>query len=148
MKALFRKSLNRSLDPKARLMLPPEYRDVITSSSEEGHFVLTSFYGRLVGYTLADWEKNVDQFSHLKFPSAKLSHFISKVLGLAEEVTLDAQGRVRIPGPLLRAGNLHKDVVVVGLGRKFEIWDQERFEALETEDVAEELASSGIDISL
>lgn len=129
-------------------MLPPEYRDVITSTSAEGQFVLTSFYGRLVGYTLPDWEKNVEQFSHLKFPSLKLSHFISKVLGLAEEVSPDAQGRIRIPQPLMRAGNLSKDVVLVGLGRKFEIWDQERFEALEQEDVAEELANSGIDISL
>ena len=146
--ALFRKSQNRSLDPKGRLMLPVEYREAILSCTPEGTFVITGFYGRLVAYILSDWEKNVEQLSRVKNPSMKLSRFMSKVLGLAEEVTPDAQGRVRIPQPLMREAGLAKDVVLVGMGRKFEIWDQERFEALELEDVSDELASGGIDISL
>lgn len=148
MNTLFRKSLHRSLDPKGRLMLPPEYRDAVASTSTEGVFVLTGFYGRLVGYTVPDWERNVDQLSGVKLPSLKLSRFISKVLGLAEEIAADAQGRVRIPQPLMREAGLVKDVVLVGLGRKFEVWDQARFEALELEDVSDELAAGGIDISL
>lgn len=145
---LFRKSLHRSLDPKGRLMLPPEYRDAVASTSAEGVFVLTGFYGRLVGYTVPDWEHNVEQLSSVKLPSLKLSRFMSKVLGLAEEVAIDAQGRVRIPQPLIHEAGLVKDAVLVGLGRKFEIWDQTRFEALELEDVSDELAAGGIDISL
>lgn len=110
--------------------------------------MLTGFYGRLVAYTVPHWEKNVDQFSRVKFPTMQLSHFISKFLGLAEEVCADAQGRIRIPQPLMRAANLQKDVVIIGLGHKFEIWDQQRFEAIELEDVSEALAKSGIDILL
>lgn len=138
----------RSLDTKSRLMLPQEYREAILSTSPEGFFVLTSFYGRIVAYTISDWEKKVEQFSTIKFPSMKLSHFISKVLGLAEQMTCDNQGRIRLSQPLIRAAGLKKDVVVVGLGNRFEIWDQDRFEALELEDVSSELAASGVEISL
>ena len=146
--SLFRKSQHRSLDPKGRLMLPVEYRESLTAHAPEGAFVLTSFYKRLVAYTVSDWEKTLEQFSKVKNPSMKLSFFMSKVVGLAEEVTPDPQGRIRIPQPLMREAGLLKDVVLVGMGHKFEIWDQARFEALEVEDVAGELASAGVDISL
>lgn len=168
---LFRKSQNRSLDPKGRLMLPVEYREALlacasadssvessttgmelapspNARADAAAFVLTGFYGRLVAYTLKDWEKNVEQLSRIRNPSMKLSRFMSKVMGLAEEVALDSQGRIRIPQPLMREAGLVKDAVLVGMGRKFEIWDQARFEALELEDVADELAAGGIDISL
>jgi len=148
MKKAFNKSIMRSLDTKSRLMLPQEYRDVILSTSDAGLFVLTSFYGRIVAYSIGDWEKKVEQFSTIKFPSMSLSHFMSKVLGLAEQMTCDKQGRIRITQPLIRAAGLKKDIVIVGLGSKFEIWDQEIFESLELEDVSAELAASGVEISL
>lgn len=148
MKEAFHKSIIRSLDIKSRLMLPQEYRDVILSTSSEGFFVLTSFYGRIVAYKMPDWEEKIVQFSAIKFPSMKLSHFISRILGLAEQMSCDNQGRIRISQPLIRAAGLKKEVVIVGLGNKFEIWDQERFEALELEDISSELAASGVEISL
>lgn len=145
---LFRKSQYRSLDPKGRLMLPPEYREALAALSPEGGFVLTGDQGRLVAYTPADWEDTREKLARIKRPSLQLSRFMSKILGLAEEMIPDAQGRVRLSQPLMRAAGLTKDVVLVGMGWKFEIWDQARFEALETEDVSAELESLGIDISL
>ena len=60
----------------------------------------------------------------------------------------DAQGRVRIPQSLMREAGLQKDVMLVGMLSKFEIWDQTRFDALTLEDVSDELAASGVTISL
>lgn len=146
--SIFRKSHYRSLDPKGRLMLPPEYREALASSSATGSFVLTGYQGKIVAYTPDDWEKTLEQFSQARKLSLSASRFRSKFLGLAEEVTLDAQGRVRISQPLMREAGIAKDVVLVGVLRNFEIWDQTRFEHLEPEDVSEELAASGIDIAL
>ena len=69
-------------------------------------------------------------------------------MGLAQELAPDPQGRVRIPQSLMREAGLQKDVMLVGMLNKFEIWDQNRFDALQLEDVSEELAASGVDISL
>lgn len=153
MQKLFTKSLSRSLDPKGRLMLPPEYREalcagLVNGEDGAGTFWLTAFYGRLVAYLPEDWNAVTVQLSRIRIPSPRLSHFKTKVMGLAQELTPDPQGRVRIPQSLMREAGLQKDVMLVGMLNKFEIWDQNRFDALQLEDVSEELATSGVDISL
>ena len=136
-------------------MLPPEYREALCAGSAAGEddestgtFWLTAFYGRLVAYLPADWDAVTEQLSRIRIPSPKLSHFKTNVMGLAQELTPDPQGRVRIPQALMREAGLQKDVMLVGMLNKFEIWDQKRFDALQLEDVSEELAASGVDISL
>ncbi len=125
-------------------MLPVEYRETLAACSASGGFVLTLIYDKLVAYMPDDWQALRNQLTSIKSPSVKLGNFITKTLGLAEELIPDAQGRVRIPQPLMRAGKLKKEIVLVGLDSKFEIWDQAAFEALETENVSEELAAFNV----
>ena len=85
----------------------------------------------------------------MSFRYKALSLFKSKVIGLAQFVTPDGQGRIRIPQPLLREAGLEKDGVLLGMYDKFEIWDQSRFEALSTDvDISEELDASQIELDL
>ncbi len=144
----FEKSHYRSLDAKGRIMLPVDYRDALSAISATGSFVLTGFHGRLVAYSPEAWQHTREQFSKIKNPSMGMRHFMSKVRGLAEELIPDGHGRIRIPQSLMREGGLVKDIVLVGMDSKFEIWDQGRFEGLVLEDVSEELAANNVDISL
>ena len=158
----FTGSFSRSLDSKGRLVLPPRFLEALACSDkplvqsdtdEEAQaatctFWLTAFYGRLVAYFPKDWEKIISQLSRTRFPSPRLANFKTRLIGLAQELVPDSQGRVRIPQSLMRAAKLHKDVVLVGMLDKFEIWDQDEFDALAEEDVSEELAASGVDIAL
>ena len=119
---LFRGQSYRSLDAKGRLMLPPEFRDALTASSTDG----------------------------LRNSSRKIRDFRRLVLGGAEDQSFDAQGRIRLSRAHVEYAGLEHDAVVVGQGDKFEIWDQARFKALlsqDFDDVADELAESGIDFS-
>lgn len=111
-------------------------------------FWLTSLYGRITGYFPEDWEQIAEQLCTIRTPSLKLSNFKTKLLGMAHELAPDSQGRVRIPQPLQREGDLIKDIVLVGIFDKFEIWNQTHFEAVPNEDVSEELTSYGIQIKL
>lgn len=133
-------------------MLPPEYREALCAEKGEGEevgaFWLTCFYGRLTAYLPAEWETVTEQLGRIRIPSPRLSHFKTKIMGLAQELIPDSQGRVRIPQSLMREAGLQKDVMLVGMLNKFEIWDQKRFDELQLEDVSEELAASGVDISL
>ena len=142
----------RTLDSKGRMILPPEYREALAADVQEGAevgFWLTGFYGRLVAYLPKNWEVIMGQLCKIPFTHVKLSHFKTKVLGLASFITFDGQGRVRIPQPLMREAGLGKDVILVGMADKFEIWDQQRFDnILTTEDMSEALASTGLEISL
>ncbi len=138
------KSAYRSLDAKGRLMLPVEYRETLAACSSSGGFVLTVIYDRLVAYMPDAWLALSDKLNSITSPSRGVGNFISKTLGLAEELTPDAQGRVRISQPLMRAGNIKKDIVLVGKNSKFEIWDQAEFEGLIVEDDSEELAALNV----
>ncbi len=142
----------RSLDTKGRLILPPEYRDGLSACSQDAEgqsFWLTGFYGRLVAYIPAQWDVITEQLSKIPFTNVKLSHFKSKVMGLAACLSPDVQGRVRIPQPLMREAGLEKEVVLVGMLDRFEIWDQKRFDDIMTnEDMSEALAATGLEISL
>ena len=142
----------RSLDTKGRFILPPEYREYLAEHAEEGEepcMWITGYYGKLVAYLPAAWNTIFEQLSKISFRYVKLSNFKSKVIGLAQCLTPDAQGRVRLSQALMREAGLTKDCVLVGMIDKFEIWDQQTFEALSTsEDISDELAATNLELDL
>lgn len=147
---LFRGQAYRNLDPKGRLMLPTEFREALLERSSEGRCVLTTYDGCIVGYPQPLWLDMEEKFSRLRNSSRKLRDFRRLVLGGAEEQELDQQGRVRLSRAHMKYAGLDHEVIVLGQGDKFEIWDQVTFKALldqNFDDVADELADSGIDFS-
>ena len=164
----FRGRSTRSLDPKGRLMLPPEFRESLVArahdgmegsdagagspSSEEPRFVLTTYDGCLVAFPWADWAELEAKFVRLPNPSPKVRAFRRLFIGGAEIQTLDAQGRIRLSQDHREYAGLDKDVVVLGLINRFELWNPSTLKASMNEqnlgDVTEELAASGIDFAL
>lgn len=148
--ALFTGSYFRSLDSKGRLLLPPSFLRAM-SASQEGEISsiwISSFYGRLSAYRPCAWNEIVRQLCKISLPSPSLANFKTKLIGLAEEMIPDSQGRIRLSRPLAREAGLEKDIVLVGMLDKFEIWSRSRFEALEDEDVSAELLANGLNINL
>jgi MraZ protein len=124
----FRGHAYRSLDPKGRLMLPGEFRDVILSSGGQARVVLTNFDGCVVGYSLPEWERIEESFHGINMLNRQLRDFQRFFISGALEVELDKQGRILIPPHLRTYAGLSREVALAGVGRKFEIWDLERFE--------------------
>lgn len=152
MSDFFSGTFYRTLDGKGRLSLPPVWLKALAAScaNQEPAFWLTSLYGRLTAYLPKDWENTVSQLCSIKVPNFKIANFKSRLIGLANEMRPDNQGRVLLSQPLCRAAGLGKNVVLVGLMNNFEIWDQGRFESLASDEteIGEELAALGIDIAL
>lgn len=132
-------------------MLPPEFRDIVVSQCQTGRFVLTTYDDCLVGFPLPGWEEFEDKLARLKTPSRKVRNFKRLVIGGAEEVVLDKQGRVQLSAAHREYAGLDREAVLVGQLGKFEVWAPERFRSVveqDFDDVSEELAESGIDIPL
>jgi len=110
-------------------MLPPEFRDEVFAQSSEGKLILTNFDDCVAAYPLPEWEIIEESFSKLNMASRKIRDFHRFFISGAVEVTLDKQGRILIPPHLRSYAGLQKDLILAGVGRKFEIWDQARFEA-------------------
>jgi MraZ protein len=116
--------------------------------------MLTNFDGCVVGYPMPEWEKIEESFRRVNVLDARLRNLQRFIISGAVEVVLDKQGRLLLPPHLRSYAGLDKDVVLAGVGHKFEIWDMARFEERRRQmeesfdsDMAS-LAESGIELRL
>jgi MraZ protein len=135
-------------------MLPPEFRDVVLAGDVSGRVVLTRFDNCVYGYAQADWDHIIKDFQHLNLTRPDMRRFQRFFLGGAMQVVLDKQGRILVPPHLRKYAALNKEVVLAGSGRRFEIWDLERYEQeMESFDqsadqIMTELTQSGLDLRI
>jgi len=110
-------------------MLPPEYREEVLRHMPDGRLMLTNnFDGAISGYPIPEWEQVEESFRGGNKLDPRIRNIERFLIAGAMEVTLDKQGRILLPPYLRTYAKLDKDVVLAGVGTKFEIWDQVRFE--------------------
>lgn len=145
----FRGRILRNLDPKSRIVLPPDFREILLSRSPAGKVVLTTYDGCAVGFPLPDWEEFECKMNRIKNPSREVRFFRRLVIGGAEELAVDAQGRVRLSRELMKYAGIEREAILMGQGSRFEIWAPGTLDAAldqDFDDVAAALADTGIDI--
>jgi MraZ protein len=127
-----------TLDGKGRVCIPATYRQILAAQNTQGVFVCPSFHED----ALECFGDDVLQFFHRQ--QAELDPFFAAthddksfaVLSNTQLLTADENGRVRLPEDFIAHAGLKDRVSFVGLGRKFHIWDAERFAALRAEKMA------------
>jgi len=126
---MFRGRYNHQVDLKGRLSIPSRFRELLALNYDE-RVIITNFDQCLWAYPVAEWqelEKKVGQLPQfLEEVKALQRVFISA----AVECPIDRQGRILIPPTLREYAGLLRDVVVVGMTRRFEVWAKERWDAV------------------
>ncbi len=119
---LYLGEFEHTLDDRGRITLPRKIRAEI---GEESIVVSRGFDTCIFGYDRTSWEREAQK--HLEMPIVEQeARNIRRYLFSAAEVTeIDKLGRVLVPTPLKEYGKIEKDVVVVGAGDHFEIWDKD-----------------------
>lgn len=145
---IFRGHAHRSLDEKGRLVLPPDFRDMIRAESKDAVIVLTIFEKNVIGITPEQWTLLESELEKVKTPSRALQNTKRILYSGYTEMPVGKQGRIAIPAHLRKSGKLDKDVVILGAGKRFEIWPADRFEQLleEDNDVSSELAENNVSL--
>lgn len=119
---MFQGATELTLDAKGRLAVPTRHRDNLLAGS--GAVVLTAHPdGCVLLYPRVAWEPigaRVQSFSSFNEQARWWQRLL---IGFAEEIELDAQGRILVSPALRRFANLQKNVMLVGQGSHFEIWD-------------------------
>lgn len=115
-----------NLDAKGRMALPTRYRDSVQSSCD-GKMVVTVDTEEkcLLLYPLPDWEVIESKIEALPSFNRHARKVQRLLIGHANDVELDASGRFLVPPMLRQYAELDKRVVLVGQGKKFEIWDED-----------------------
>ena len=114
-----------SLDQKNRLIIPSRFRKSLSEINDKT-FVLTKGLDKcLTLYPLDEWNNVERQLSQLSTIKEKNRNFIRNVVRYATYLKYDRQGRIAMPSTLLSHAEIKKEVVLIGMIKKIEIWDND-----------------------
>jgi MraZ protein len=139
------------MDAKGRLAMPAKYRDRLQQSCG-GQLVATIDIQSqsLSIYPLPVWEKIEQDIQELPSLDPRVKRFQRLLIGHASDLELDGSGRVLMPQSLREYAGLKKKLVLVGQGRKLELWNEELWltetqtwlqQAQEDESIPDEMLS-------
>lgn len=116
------------LDAKGRINLPARFRDV-TEKYEDGDqvFILTRGTERnVVMFPINEWRRKVQEIEENVSDGEQRRILNRRINYHASHQKVDKQGRINIPADLIKYAQLSKEVVVLGTGKKIEIWNPDK----------------------
>ncbi|SEA23110.1 MraZ protein [Desulfuromusa kysingii] len=136
-----------SIDLKGRVSIPASFRDELRQKYDSVGLVVTRYKNGLVAYPPPRWEEICANVFSMP-PGPKREANIRSRIAPAKECSFNAQGRIQIPQSLREHAGLDKDVVVVGMFEKIEIWSQiaHTLIAAESESMLDEDAQGQADL--
>lgn len=145
---MFMGEYNHTIDAKGRLIIPSKFREALGDE-----FVVTKgLDGCLFVYDNHEWAAFEEKLKALPLTNKDARKFVRFFLAGAGNVEVDKQGRILIPSNLREFATLEKDVVLVGVGSRIEIWSKEKwdseasFDDEDMEDIAEHMSDLGLGI--
>lgn len=145
---MFMGEYNHTIDAKGRLIVPAKFREILGDN-----FIVTKgLDGCLFVYPNDEWTRFEEKLKSLPLTNKNARQFTRFFLAGAAACEVDKQGRILLPQVLREFASLEKDVVLVGVASRIEIWSRERwYESMNTYDgdmdeVAENMESLGFSI--
>ncbi len=135
-----------SIDAKGRVIIPSKFREhlgyrfIVTKGLDNCLFV----------YSLDEWANLEAKLKTLPLTSKDARAFSRFFFSGAAECEVDKQGRILIPQSLREYASLNKEVVIIGVSTRVEIWDKQRWyrynsdENINPDELAEKMAYLGI----
>jgi len=126
---MFQGAAQLSLDSKGRLAIPARHRDMLLAHCA-GQLVMTADAdGCLLLYPQPEWQPIREKLMQLSAFNPRIRALQRFLVGHAEDVVMDAAGRVLVSPTLRNYAALDKRVMLVGQGNKFEVWDETRWQS-------------------
>lgn len=135
-----------TIDTKGRVSIPAKYREQLGEQ-----FILTKGLDNcLFIYPMEEWKVMENKLKQLPLTNKDARAFVRFFFSGATECELDNQGRIRIPNNLREYAQLEKDVVMIGVSTRIEIWSLTQWESynedanLSYDEIASKMAELGI----
>ncbi len=121
---MFTWNYERTIDEKGRIIIPPKFRKDLGDE-----FIITRGLEKCIYvYPMETWKELSFKISSLPLEKRDVRIYQRFIFSSALDVKMDSQGRVSIPKALRDYAGIKKDVVMVGVSSRVEIWDKERWE--------------------
>jgi MraZ protein len=144
---MFYGEYTHTIDRKGRLILPAKFREVAHAHFIEKFFVTRGLDTCLFMFAEEEWKSQETRFKSIPFTNQQSRIFNRIYFSGAVDVAPDKQGRILLPQYLKDFAEIKRDVVVVGVSNRIEIWSRDTWKAFydqsrqSFEDVAEKLMS-------
>jgi MraZ protein len=143
---MFMGEYQHSLDSKGRLIIPAKFREELG----ENAVMTRGLDNCLFLFPQSEWMVLEEKLKTLPLTKATARQFVRFLFSGATECDLDKQGRITIPQNLRDYAKVDKDVVVIGVSNRIEIWSRDRWEQYmqEAEDAYEEIAENIVELGI
>jgi len=135
---MFMSEYNHTVDTKGRLIIPAKFRE----SLGEEFVVSKGLDGCLFVYTNEAWKAFEEKLTNLPINYKEIRHISRYFMAGSATVELDKQGRILLPAKLREFAELDKDVVLVGVGNRVEIWSKEKWDAINMDDNMDDIEAA------
>jgi len=124
----FKGQADYSVDKKGRIAIPAKMRSALRPEAV-GTFTMTrGFEPCIYLYPLDEWLKKEVQYASLNQYDRRARHLVRTILMWADDVTLDAQGRIGLSKPLMDYASITERALIIGAMDRIEIWDPDTFQ--------------------
>jgi MraZ protein len=121
---MFYGEYEHTIDNKGRLIIPAKFRQISKESYVEKFFVTRGLDQCLFVFTEEEWRNQEHKFKNLPFTKKDSRKFNRLFFSGAFEAVIDKQGRILVPKYLKEYAQIKRNVIVVGVSNRFEVWDQ------------------------
>lgn len=134
---MFMGEYNHTIDTKGRLIIPSKFREALGDT-----FVVTKgLDGCLFVYDNEEWKAFEEKLKSLPITNREARKFVRFFLAGAAEAEVDKQGRILVPAVLREFADLQKDVALIGVASRIEIWSRERLDGITSYDDMDDIAA-------
>jgi MraZ protein len=121
---MFQGSTALTLDAKGRLAIPTKHRELMNGQSQ-GKLVLTGHPdGCLLLYQSPTFDEVRSRLMAVSDTNSRVASWKRVIVGMAENIEADAQGRMLITPELRKYAGMEKQLMMVGQGNRFEVWSE------------------------
>ena len=140
---------NHTLDNKDRFILPAKFREKIKTLRIKKFFMTRGLDGCLFLLGEEAWRKFEEKLKGLSFTKKQSRFFNRLYFSGACEIDIDSQGRISIPEYLKEYSNIKREIIIVGVAERIEIWNRQEWNKFyqgnrrKFEEMAEDLFVNG-----
>ncbi|OIO81695.1 MAG: cell division/cell wall cluster transcriptional repressor MraZ [Candidatus Omnitrophica bacterium CG12_big_fil_rev_8_21_14_0_65_43_15] len=144
---MFYGEYEHTIDRKGRLIIPSKFREVFKEHFIEKFYITRGLDGCLFVFTEDEWKNQETKFKNVSFTKKESRKFNRLYFSGACDLACDRQGRILIPQYLKDYAGIKKDVIIVGISNRIEIWSEQRWKDFydNTKDSFEDIAEKLID---
>ena len=144
---MFYGEYEHTIDKKGRLIIPSKFRESLKEYDVEKFYITRGLDKCLFMFTENEWKTQESKFKSISFTKSESRKFNRLYFSGAGQIEFDKQGRILIPKYLKDFAGIKKDVMIIGVSNRIEIWSREAWNEYYNsskesfEEIAEKLMS-------